>query len=85
MFACVHAFAHVCVCVCVCVQAEKLAAEGRAAAGIARARGEAAVTQALIDAENLAKLSQVLHSARVYLFALPLISLSPTDDLLCTL
>ena len=40
-------------------QAEKLAAEGRAAAGIARARGEAAVTQAQIDAENLAKLSQV--------------------------
>ena len=43
-------------------QAEKLAAEGRAAAGIARAKGEAAVTQAQIDAENLSKLSQVCGS-----------------------
>ena len=40
-------------------QAEKLAAEGRAAAGIARARGEAAVTQAQMDAENRSRLSQV--------------------------
>jgi hypothetical protein len=46
-------------------QAEKLAAEGRAAAGIARARGEAAVTQAQIDAENKSRLSQVCVCTRV--------------------
>ncbi len=40
-------------------QSDKLAAEGKAAAGIARARGEALVSQAAIDAENRAKLSKV--------------------------
>lgn len=41
-------------------QADKLAAEGRASAEVAKAKGEAAVNQARIDAENRSQLSKVL-------------------------
>lgn len=48
--------------------AEKLSAEGRAASEIARANGDAAVTQARIDAENSAKLSKVFEALLFWRF-----------------
>jgi hypothetical protein len=48
-------------------QAAKLAAEGWAMAEIAKATGDAAVTQAQIDAANQSKLSKVRSRFREYI------------------